>query len=195
MTPGALERVIREAGARRRQAADRCDLCGQPVPADHRHLVDTERGEPLCTCRPCSLLFVNDAAGQGNYRLIPGRRRRLPPVPTEGLGVPVGLAFFVKRGDGTVLAHYPSPAGATRWEVDRSAWQEVAAGSPQLRTLATDVEALLVNTARGRRHHWIVPLDDCFRMVAVLRREWRGLSGGSRVWPAIDRFFAELTEQ
>lgn len=66
---------------------------------------------------------------------------------------------------------------------------------PQLRTLATDVEALLVNTARGRRHHWIVPLDDCFRMVAVLRREWRGLSGGSRVWPAIDRFFAELTEQ
>jgi hypothetical protein len=27
----------------------------------------------------------------------------------------------------------------------------------------------------------------------VIRQEWRGLSGGSRVWPAVDRFFEELT--
>ncbi|MEV8565507.1 DUF5947 family protein [Streptomyces sp. NPDC051322] len=194
MSAGALERVIRRAGARRAEAAEHCELCSEPVPADHRHMVDTDRGELLCACRPCSLLFVRDAASRGHYRLVPQRRIRLAPVSTEPLGVPVGLAFFVPRADGTVSAHYPSPAGATEWEVDAQAWCQVVDHCPQLADLAADVEALLVNTARDARHHWIVPVDDCFRMVAVVRREWKGLSGGGRVWPEIERFFAELTE-
>jgi hypothetical protein len=38
-----------------------------------------------------------------------------------------------------------------------------------------------------------VPIDDCYRLVALIRQEWRGLSGGTTVWPAVDRFFTELT--
>ncbi|MCQ4041419.1 DUF5947 family protein [Streptantibioticus rubrisoli] len=195
MTSGTLERLTRQARARWTETEERCDLCGETLPADHRHMFDTDRAEVLCACRACSVLFVQDAASKGHYRLVPRRRIRLAPVSTKPLGVPVGLAFFVPRGDGTVLAHYPSPAGATRWEVDPSAWQEVVGSRPELDTLVADVEALLVNTARGQQHHWIVPVDDCHRMVAVVRREWRGLSGGSRVWPAIEQFFTELTEQ
>jgi hypothetical protein len=56
------------------------------------------------------------------------------------------------------------------------------------------VEALLVNTARGAAECWIVPIDDCYRLVALLRREWRGLSGGSRVWEEVRTFFAGLRE-
>lgn len=166
-----------------------------PVPAQHRHLLDTDAGEVLCCCQACSLLFDRDAASQGHYRLVPRRRVRLPPVSTKDLGVPVGLAFFVPRADGVVIAHYPSPAGATQWEVDAAAWEAVVDRHPQLRALAADVAALLVNTARDQQQHWLVPIDDCFRLVAVVRREWKGLSGGSRVWPEIDQFFAALTEQ
>jgi hypothetical protein len=54
------------------------------------------------------------------------------------------------------------------------------------------VEALLVNTARDRREYWIAPIDDCYRLVAIVREHWRGLSGGTQVWPAIDAFFAAL---
>ncbi|MGP3975729.1 DUF5947 family protein [Streptomyces sp. 8N114] len=198
MTTGALARVIRQAAAQRGgrgEDAERCDLCAAPVPAEqHRHLLDTTADQVLCACWPCSVLFVRDAAGEGHYRLIPQRRERLGPVPTATLGVPVGLAFFVPRTDGSVRAHYPSPAGPTRWEVDPEAWRETVGQCPELATLAVDVEALLVNSVQGRAQHWIVPVDDCFRMVAVVRREWRGLSGGSRVWPEIDRFFAGLTE-
>ncbi|WP_055491133.1 DUF5947 family protein [Streptomyces sp. TP-A0356] len=194
MTTGALARVIRSA-ADRRADAERCDLCGVDVPSEHRHLLETGREEVLCACRPCSLLFVEGAASEGRYRLVPSRRVRLPPVRTQALGVPVGLAFFVRHTDGTVTAHYPSPAGATRWEADPTAWQDVVTRCPQLATLEPEVEALLVNTARSAQHHWITPIDDCFRMVALVRREWRGLSGGGRVWPAIEQFFAELTEQ
>ncbi|MGW4235799.1 DUF5947 family protein [Streptomyces sp. NPDC004749] len=202
MTTGALARVLRGSAGHaegrstaRTDAAEPCDLCGAPVAADHRHVFDVGRQEILCACRPCSLLFVKEEAGEGHYRLVPRRRVRLPPVDTKALGVPVGLAFFVRRPDTTVTAHYPSPAGATRWEADPRAWREAVARCPPLDTLAPDVEALLVNTARGLRHHWIVPVDDCFRMVALVRRHWRGMSGGDRVWPALERFFGELTEQ
>jgi hypothetical protein len=192
---GALEGVIRRAATRRQESEARCELCSVPVPPGHRHLLDAERGEVMCCCQACTLLFDKEAASKGHYRLVPRRRIRLPAVPTKDLGVPVGLAFFVPRADGRVIAHYPSPAGATQWEVDPQAWAEVIDRCPQLRTLAADVQALLVNTARGEQHHWLVPIDDCFRLVAVVRGEWKGLSGGSRVWPEIERFFAELTEQ
>lgn len=211
MTPGAqtgiadsaLERVIRRTAARRqrltaggtqqgRPAGEACQLCGQPVPERHRHVVDTERGEPLCACYPCSILFDRDQASLGHYRLIPDRRMRLSGLSPSSLGVPVGLAFFVRQGDGRVVAHYPSPAGATRWDVDTDAWNSVVRGCPALAELAPDVEAALVNTARGRTEAWLVPIDDCYRLVAAVRQHWRGLSGGDRVWPEIDRFFEEL---
>jgi hypothetical protein len=190
----ALARVIRRA-RRRGPVGEPCDLCALELPDQHRHLLDTERHEIRCVCQACSLLFNREAASDGHYRLVPRRRLRLPEVPTTRLGVPVGLAFFVARRGDTVDAHYPSPAGLARWEVDPAAWREVVADCPQLAELAPEVEALLVNTTRGRCEHWLVPIDDCFALVSLVRREWRGLSGGTRVWPEIDRFFATLTEQ
>ncbi|MFG2352119.1 DUF5947 family protein [Streptomyces sp. NPDC048521] len=193
---GALARVIRSAADRAAAAeAERCELCAAPVPGDHPHLYDTGAAEVRCVCGPCSVLFAEDGAGQGRYRLVPRRRVRLPSVDTGVLGVPVGLVFFVPRDDGTVTAQGPSPAGAMRWEVDAAAWQRLAGTCPQLASVAPEVEALLVNTVRGLDEHWIVPVDDCYRMVALVRREWRGLSGGGRVWPAVERFFAQLTER
>lgn len=195
MTSGALERVIRGAGVRRAEAAEHCDMCSLAVPDRHRHVLNTENGQVMCVCQACSLLFVKEAASEGHYRLIPERRIRLGDFSTEGLGVPVGLAYFVRHGDGAVVAHYPSPMGATQWEVDEDAWRDVVEQCAPLREMEADVEALLVNTARGQQHRWLVPIDECFRLVALVRKEWTGLSGGSRVWPAIDEFFAELTEQ
>jgi hypothetical protein len=190
----ALARVIRRA-RRRGPAREPCDLCALELPGEHRHLLDTDRHEISCVCQACSLLFNRDAASNGHYRLVPRRRIRLPEVPTEGLGVPVGLAFFVPRSDTIVDAHYPSPAGPTRWEVDPAAWRDVVACCPPLADITPEVEALLVNTTRGRREHWLTPIDDCFALVTIVRTEWSGLSGGTRVWEEIDRFFDALREQ
>ncbi|MGJ5749166.1 hypothetical protein FB563_6745 [Streptomyces puniciscabiei] len=193
---GALARVIRSAADRAATGeAELCELCAARLAVDHAHLYDTGAAEVRCACGPCSVLFADDGAGEGRYRLVPRRRLRLPPVDTAVLGVPVGLVFFVPRSDGSVTAQGPSPAGAMRWEVDAAAWQRLAATVPQLAAMAPDVEALLVNTVRGLDEHWIVPVDDCYRMIALVRREWRGLSGGGRVWPAVEQFFRELTER
>jgi len=195
-TDGALARLIRSSAELTPAAeTERCDLCAAPVPEEHRHLYDTAAEEVRCACGPCSVLFADGGAGDGHYRLVPRRRIRLPRVDTEVLGVPVGLVFFVPRADGTVTAEGPSPAGAMRWEIDATAWQRLTEACPQLASVEPDVEALLVNTVHGLDHHWIVPVDDCYRMIALVRREWRGLSGGGRVWPAVERFFDDLTER
>jgi hypothetical protein len=116
-------------------------------------------------------------------------------VPTTGLGAPVGLVYFVTSTDGSVDAHHPSPAGPTRSDVDADAWRALVENCEPLAGMRPEVEALLVNTTRGRCELWLVPIDDCFTLAAIVRREWRGFSGGDSVWPEIDGFFAGLTEQ
>lgn len=160
----------------------------------HRHALNTRQSELMCLCRPCALLFERDAASQGHYRLVPERRVRLDGPTPAALGVPVGLAYFVRDADGEVVAHYPSPLGSTTWEIDAGTWQSHVAGCRQLASLVPEVEALLVNTVRDAEERWIVPVDDCFRLIALIGREWTGLSGGSRVWPQIEEFFAGLKE-
>jgi len=54
------------------------------------------------------------------------------------------------------------------------------------------VEALLVNRVRGTREHFLVPIDECYRLVGLIRMHWRGLSGGREVWEEIEQFFEEL---
>lgn len=191
MSGSALGRVITRPA--RRRDAERCELCGRDVPQVHAHVLDEQTGELLCSCRACALLFEQDGAAGGRYRPVPERRVRLSgPEPAE-LGVPVGLAFFVRRPDGGVDACYPSPLGVTRWEVDLKVWERATAGCEPLRAMRPAVEALLVNTSRGVSQQWLVPIDDCYRLVALVRRHWTGLSGGERVWKEIEAFFADLT--
>lgn len=189
-----LERVLRRGRRPARDEEERCDLCATPVPSEHRHVLDVERQDVLCACTACSLLFDREGAALGRRRMVPDRRLRLPSDGTvEELNVPVGLAFFVKSSvEDRVVAQYPSPMGATRWDLDVQSWADVERRHPELRDMEPDVEALLVNTARGADERWIVPITDCFRLVAVIRGSWRGLSGGTEVWSEVERFFTEL---
>lgn len=188
---GALYRMVRRSTTGRpfRQP---CELCGQAIPNDHRHLLDVHDRELRCVCRSCSVLFQRDEAGQNHYQLVPDHRIRLDGLSPADLGVPVGLAFFVRSADGRIVAHYPSPAGATRWEIDPATWESTIERCADVAEPAADVEALLVNTTRDRSETWRVPIDDCYRLVAIVRRHWAGMTGGDRVWLEIERFFDEL---
>ncbi len=193
MTADALHRAIRRA-RRRTASVERCGMCAGPVAPEHRHVWDEQDRELMCACTPCSLLFARDAAGASRYRLVPAHGRRLTGLSVDEFAVPVGLVFFVKQQDGRVLAHYPSPLGTTESEIDAGAWRAVEARSPALAELTPRVEAFLVwtGTPRGGGQQWVVPVDDCFRLVALIRRHWTGMSGGSAVWREIPRFFDEL---
>jgi hypothetical protein len=169
------------------------------VPPGHRHLVDLDDRRMLCACRACALLFDSKAAGGGHLRLLPTRRVRLDDfvlddASWESLRIPVDMAFFFHSSAAErVSAFYPSPAGPTESLLELEAWKDLEAANPVLGGLEPDVEALLVSRARDMREHWIVPIDDCYELVGLIRSRWRGFGGGEEVWGAIDRFFDDLS--
>jgi hypothetical protein len=40
--------------------------------------------------------------------------------------------------------------------------------------------------------YYIAPIDECYRLVGIVRAGWRGLSGGTEVWKEIKTFFEAL---
>ena len=109
------------------------------------------------------------------------------------LGIPVEMAFFMhSSAAGRVLALYPGPAGATESLLPLDAWQGLLADNPGFDPLEPDVEALLVRRAQGAHAHHRVSIDIAYELVGLLRRHWRGLSGGAEARRAVADFFAQL---
>jgi Family of unknown function (DUF5947) len=212
-----LARLARGSAAATQAAQERCELCGEPIAPEHRHLLDLRSRELMCTCRACALLFDRRAApvhspagadvvagetrwasGVGRYRLVPDRRLRiddlqLDDLAWEELRLPVEMAFFFwSSAEGRVMAFYPSPMGPTESLLRLEAWAQIEAANPVLETMEPDVEALLVNRARGARRHWLVPIDECYSLVGLIRLHWKGLTGGKEVWTEIGRFYDAL---
>jgi hypothetical protein len=196
-----LAQLARQSAAARGEQAEHCELCGEELPDSHRHLLDLQTRELVCACRACALLFDHRAAGGHHWRLVPDRRLRLEgfsieDADWEALRIPVGIAFIIDSTTaGRAVAHYPSPLGSTDAVVDPHAWERLRERNPVLRDLAPDVEALLINRARGARQYWLVPLEDCARLIAIVRTRWRGLTGGGELWEEIERFFERLEMQ
>lgn len=185
--------------ARVRAPVERCDLCGLELPAEHDHLIEPERRQLACACPACALLFAERA--RARYKRVPRRVLRLDDFALtdgewEGLRLPISLAFLYDSSpQGRMVACYPSPAGATESQLELETWAEIRARHPALAGLATDVEALLVNRTRTPGDYLIVPIDECFRLVGLIRTHWRGLSGGTEVWKEIAAFFAALYDR
>jgi hypothetical protein len=182
-------------------AQEHCDLCNDPIPSEHRHLLEVSTREMMCVCRPCSILFHSEAASEGRYRILPDRYLFLEDFEMtdalwESLRIPVDMAFFFYSTPADrVVAFYPSPMGPTESLLKLGAWAELEKSNPVLRGMERDVEALLVNRVRGVREHFLVPMDECYSLVGLIRMHWRGLSGGRGVWEEIDRFFEELRKR
>lgn len=177
---------------------ERCEMCAEPLAPEHDHLLDVHHQLPVCVCRACALLFDRRESGGGHYRRVPDRRVRLPELRLDdvqwaGFGIPVDIAFFVRSSASKrVVGLYPSPLGTMRSALDLESWDALEADNPVLREMEEDVEALLVNRLRGARDHWLLPVTDCYRLVAAIRTHWKGISGGHEVWEALSGFFGSL---
>ena len=192
--PGALS-VLRQL-ARRREEREGCELCATPIQAGHPHLVDPRKRELRCACDACTLLF---SEGPGTrWKRVPRRAEqlvdfRLSDAHWEALSIPIGLAFFFRSSaTDRVAAFYPSPAGATESLIPLDAWGLLEADNPVLTELEPDIEALLVNRIGGANDGYRVSIDECYRLVGIIRLGWQGFSGGDQVWGEIARFFAGL---
>ena len=111
----------------------------------------------------------------------------------DRLQIPVGMAFLFHNSVlNRTLAFYPSPAGAAESALPLETWDEIVEANSQLRTLAPDVEAVLVRRTRERSEYYVVPIDACYELVGLMRRHWKGFDGGEDARRAIEEFFAGL---
>jgi hypothetical protein len=187
--------------ARRPRAAERCELCSTEIASHHSHLFDPMARKLICACEACALLFSERS--DARFKRVPRRVRMLSDfhltnAQWDCLMIPINMAFFFHSAPkNRVMAMYPSPAGATESQLSLEAWSEIAAANPDLKNMEPDVEALLVNRiglSRGfaDAEYYMLPIDRCFKLVGLIRSQWRGFSGGTEVWKQIAGFFGEL---
>jgi Family of unknown function (DUF5947) len=199
---GALRRFVRPrtaAAATAEAAAERCEMCSALLGAEHQHLVEPSKRQMVCACEPCAILFSGEV--EKKFKRVPRRIRALPEFRLtdrqwDNLMIPIRLAFFFhSTPDAKVLAFYPSPAGAIESLLALDSWNEVVEDNPVLREMESDVEALLVNRVGGMGEYYLVPIDECYKLVGLIRAHWRGLSGGTEVWREIKGFYEGLKER
>ena len=188
-------------GARRpaSRALEHCELCSVELYSEHPHLVELASRQLVCACTACALLF--DGLERGKYKRVSDRIRFLPhfsmsDAQWDSLIIPINLAFFFRSSvEDRTIAYYPSPAGAVESMLSLDTWTAIVETNPVLEELRSDIEALLVNRIRrpgNAAGYYIAPIDECYRLVGLIRGHWKGLSGGAEVWDEIDRFFADL---
>ena len=203
----ALRRFVRKP----RERVEVCEICAKPLVPLHQHLLEMEQRRVTCSCDACAILFNGNA--RQRYKRIPRDVTRLNGFAMddqewESLLIPINLAYFVHNSDaGRVVAQYPSPGGAMESSLDLEYWNTIVERNPVLAKFEADVEALLVNRIgtgspspgemahEGVSHsprYYRAPIDQCFRLVGIIRTHWRGLSGGTEVWQEIDNFFRQL---
>jgi hypothetical protein len=184
---------------KQRAPVERCELCSLEVHPQHEHLVDIATRQMVCACQACAILFSGKA--NTKYRRVPQRILALADFQMtdsqwESLLIPISMAFFFHSSPaGKVISLYPSPAGATESLLDFESWDEILQSNPVLQGMEPDTEALLVNRVRGSAEYYLLPIDECYKLVGLIRTNWHGLSGGTQMWEAIARFFAEVKEK
>jgi hypothetical protein len=182
--------------ARKRRAGEVCELCSSG-------LIEPAVRKLVCVCEACAILFSSQTSSR--FRRVPRRIRFLPgfrmsDAQWEGLMIPIELAFFFKsESTGKVSAFYPGPAGATESLLSLETWSDIEKENPALQELQPEVEALIANRVGANRgveaEYYIAPIDECYRLVGLIRLNWHGLSGGTEVWREVGKFFASLKER
>lgn len=194
----ALRRFVRK-----RAPLERCELCSAELAPEHQHLIAPSNRQLVCSCDACAILF--SGASDLKYKRVPRRIRSLPDFQMtdaqwESLMIPIDMAFFYFSTPAErVLAFYPSPAGPTESLLGLESWADIVEANPILKEIESDTEALLVSRlggARGRSNeYYIAPIDECYKLVGLIRANWRGLSGGTEVWEEIGKFFESLKQR
>lgn len=182
-----------------------CDACA---------MLFGERAEPMFSRLPSGTASEHGQSAhhesgprlRAKYKRVPREVRlladfRMSDAEWESLLIPINLAFFFHNSTNSrVSAFYPSPAGATESLLPLEAWNSIARENPILEEMEADVEALLINRVgaarEGRRpDYYMVPIDECYKLVGLIRLHWQGLSGGAEVWQEIGSFFSRLRER
>jgi hypothetical protein len=174
---------------------ERCEFCRAALGDDHDHLLDLAADALRCACAACRRHYAGLA--DANYRPVRPHREPLAGVNLSdaqwaAFAIPIDLAGIVRGEGDAVFALYPGPQGLTRAPIDTRLWADVVADAPALGEAEPHVDAILFNRMGGKRAVYRVSIDACYALAGLIRKHWRGLSGGAEVWAAIDSHFSDF---
>lgn len=177
-----------------------CDFCGVQLAEEHEHMLHLPDRSISCACNTCMLTMPKEGVLKP---ITPRRYVRLesftmPDELWEAFQIPVGLAFFYwSSSENKIVGFYPSPMAAVQVLLPiQEVWLELESINPSLKELRSDIEALLVNRMRGTNHaYYLVPIDECYKLVGIMRTTWKGITGGKEAEAAIIRFFEGLRKK
>ena len=93
---------------------EQCDLCAEPIGAEHRHLLDLQTRRLLCACRACTILFDRSGAGGRHYSLIGDRIRAVQDLELDDTAwrsfdpcLPCGVHMYLGKGKTIKRVHSP----------------------------------------------------------------------------------------
>lgn len=175
---------------------EHCDFCAKVIDVRHAHLIERATRQFFCACPQCALLLgAGDRYAAIEARAHVMRDFELSDAEWRGFRIPIDLVFVFRStpAHGPV-AIYPGPAGATESRIAADLWSRLVEANPALDDLHPDVEALLINRMNGEREYYLVSIDHCYALVGLIRRHWRGLSGGAEVWEAVRTYFRKLRD-
>jgi Fe-S cluster biogenesis protein NfuA/nitrite reductase/ring-hydroxylating ferredoxin subunit len=172
-----------------------CELCPSGLGENHRHLLHLVERRIVCVCETC----WSTRSGDPEFR-PPGSRTLLledfamADDVWAAFQIPIGLAFLLRSSvSGGVVALYPSPAGATESELELTAWDALCAANPVLDRLEPDAEALVIDRTGAQPMYAIVPTDQAYRLVGLIKARWEGITGGRGVDDAIAEYWAKTS--
>jgi len=182
---------------------ERCEMCSRELAPEHEHLVEPTSRRLICSCGPCAILFEGQSGTKFKRvprRIVFLRDFQMSDAQWDGLMVPIEMAFFFNSTPhGRTIALYPSPAGPTESLLSLDTWTDIVQSNAVLKNMEADVMALLVNRighGRGSKpEYYLVPIDECYKLVGLIRAHWHGFSGGTEVWREIGGFFAALKKR
>jgi hypothetical protein len=169
---------------------ERCEFCRAGLAAEHTHLFEPGPRKIRCACVSCAA-----RCGPDHLAIVPRKEKlaafAFSDAQWNSLQIPVDLAFLVRHADGRLTAHYPGAAGVVDSVLGGENWSDLAGSNPCLADLAAEVEALLVDRAGGGNQAYRLSIDHCYALAGIIRKRWRGLSGGPDVREGIRNYLAQ----
>ena len=170
-----------------------CELCPIGIGEDHRHLLHLVERRIVCVCETC----WSTRSGDPEFR-PPGSRTLvlddfdMTDEVWQSFGIPIGLTFLCAR----VSAAGSSPSTRAR-RVRPSPSSTSAPGTRCARptrssTASSPTPRPSWSTARARRVYAIVPVDQAYKLVGLVKERWEGISGGRGVQEAVAEYFEAL---
>ena len=114
------------------------------------------------------------------------RSFRMTDAQWDALMIPIGIAFF-SRSSRSNRVWLSIRARRGRWNrcLSLETWDEIEQRKSDIAHDGSDVEGLLVYRVGTAREYYIIPIDECFKLIGIIRLKWKGFSGGMEVWQEI----------